>query len=133
VFESAAISSAGRPQFLLYIIEALAEYRLLEQTDPFLGRLGKVAPGSKEHLAAQFLTLDPSMDMKDVVFRGRAALKDGVEHPAVYEKLINCSILAGYKDAALELADQARRKWPEREKYFLKGISVEDLKKLSSG
>ncbi len=133
VFESAAISSAGRPQFLLYIIETLAEYRLLEQTDPFLGRLGKVAPGSKEHLAAQFLTLDPSMDMKDVVFRGRAALKDGVEHPAVYEKLINCSILAGYKDAALELADQARRKWPEREKYFLKGISAEDLKKLSSG
>jgi CheY-like chemotaxis protein len=130
VFEHAAISAAGHPQFLLYIIETLAEYRLLEQADPFLGRLSKVAPGSKELLAAQFLTLDPSISMKDVVFRGRATLKDGVEHPAVYEKLINSSLLAGYQDAAFELADHARKKWPERARYFIKGFSEADRKKF---
>ncbi len=130
VFESAAISSAGRANYLLYIIETLAEYKLLKQADPFLGRLLKTSPGSKEAMAAQFLTLDTSMNVKDIVHRGRGALRDGVEHPAVYEKLINCSLLAGYRDAALELADTARKKWPERSKYFLLGFTKEELKSL---
>ena len=128
LFESVAVSSAGRAQFLLYVIEALSEYGLTKEADPFLGRLLKVAPGSKEAIAAQFLTLDDSINMKDVVFRGRGVVKDGVEHPAVYEKLIISSINAGYKDSAVELANFAIKRWPERAKYFLRGFSPEEVK-----
>jgi len=130
VFENAAISSAGRGMYLLYIIEALAEYSLLKEAEPFVSRLQKVAPGSSEVSAAKFLTLDPEMNAKDVVNKGRSILKDGVENPRVYEKLIIFSIRAGYRDAALELANIARKKWPERTKYFIRGFSAEELKQL---
>ena len=130
LFESAAISSAGRTSFLLYIIEALAEYGLLKEADPFLSRLQKISPGSQEVIAAQFLTLDQGMDVKDVVNRGRGVLKEGVEHPSVYEKLIIASIKAGYKDKAIELADYARKRWPERAKYFLRGFTPAELKAM---
>ncbi|NDG84189.1 MAG: response regulator [Proteobacteria bacterium] len=130
IFESAAISSAGRTPFLLYIIEALAEYGLTKEADPFLSRLQKIAPGSQEVLAAQFLTLDQAIDVKDVVNRGRGILRDGVENPSVYEKLIIASIKAGYKDKALELADFARKRWPERARYFLRGFTPAELKAI---
>ena len=130
VFENAAISSAGRTSFLLYIVEALAEYGLTKEADPFLSRLQKIAPGSREVLAAQFLTLDRSVDVKDVVNRGRGILKDGVDHPGVYEKLIIVSIRAGYKENALELADYARKRWPDKARYFLRGFTSAELKAI---
>ncbi len=132
VFESAAISAAGRAGFLLYIIETLVEYGMYKESTPFLGRLQNLAPGSKEVVAAQFLTLDASVNVRDVVNRGRGVLKDGIEHPSVYEKLINCSIKAGYRDSALELANEARKKWPEKSKYFLQGFSPEELKSIGA-
>jgi CheY-like chemotaxis protein len=129
-FENAAISSAGRVMYLLYIIEALVEYNLLKEAEPFVSRLQKVAPGSSEASAANFLTLDPAMTVQDVVNKGRSILKDGVEHASVYEKLIIFSIQAGYRDAALELANIASKKWPDRTKYFIRGFSAEELKQI---
>jgi len=64
------------------------------------------------------------------VNRGKTLVNDGIEHPAVYEKLIMNSIKAGYKDAALEYAKKAMSKWPDRAKYFLRGFSAEELKSI---
>jgi CheY-like chemotaxis protein len=129
-FESGAISAAGRAKYLLYMIEALAEYGLVKETEPFLKRLKYAGHSGPEMATAQFITLDESTTPVDVVNRGRNLINDGIEHPAVYEKLIHNSIQAGFKDSALELAKKAMTKWPERAKQFLRGFTAEELKSI---
>ena len=129
-FESAAISSAGRAKYLLYVIEAMAEHGLTKEADPFIKRLKHASNSGPEIATAQFITLEESMSPLEVVNRGRSLVKDGIEHPAVYEKLINNSLKAGFKDSALELAKKAMNKWPERSKYFLRGFTSEELKSI---
>jgi tetratricopeptide (TPR) repeat protein len=129
-FENAAISSAGRIKYLYYMIEALVEYGLIDNTDKFISRLKTSDPGSKELIAAQFLTIDKSASPVDVVNKGRSVIRDGVEFPSVYQKLISNSLMAGYKDSALELAAHAIKKWPDKSNLFTVGFSEEELKSI---
>lgn len=129
-FESAAVSSAGRSKYLLYMIEALAEHGMLKETDPFLKRLKYAGHSGPELATAQFITLDPTTKPLDVVNQGRSLVNDGIEHPTVYSKLIENSIKAGYKESALEFAKKAMIKWPDRAKTFLKDFTAEELKSI---
>ncbi|MBU6153621.1 MAG: hypothetical protein KGP28_04900 [Bdellovibrionales bacterium] len=130
VFENAAISAAGRTQYLLYIIEALVEYGLYEEADPFLRRLNKLAPGSDEAVIARYLTLSPTHDIKDVVNEGRNIVRRGIKNPRVYEKLILASAFAGYRDDAINLASEACKKWPEKARFFLRSLSPEEVRQI---
>jgi hypothetical protein len=90
-------------------------------------RLQSLAPASKELQAARFLVMSLKDKVKETVHVGRSILKDGVDFPSVYEKLILQSIKGGYRDAALDLAKIACQKWPDKRKTFTYGFDPKDL------
>lgn len=128
VFENAAISAGGRVGFLLYIVEALVDQKMLAECDQFISRLQSLAPASKEFQAASFLVMSLKEQVKEAIHVGRTLLKDGIEFPSVYEKLIIQSIKGGYRDAAMDLAKIASQKWPDKRQTFLYGFDPNELK-----
>ncbi len=127
VFENAAVSAGGRVGFMLYVVEALVDFKMYEEIAPFVRRMQALAPTSKEFLAAQYLAIGPKVDVKDAIHQGRSVLKEGVEFPSVYERLILQSIQGGYKDAAFELAKFAIQKWPNKRNNFTHGFDPAEL------
>jgi CheY-like chemotaxis protein len=114
LFDSAAVSAGGKTHFLYYIIETLVDFKLLDEAERFLSRLGKLAPDSEDYLISNFLISTLYDDLNASIQMGRKLLRDGVESPAVYEKLIAQSIKGEYVDAAEELFLTGCKKWPDR-------------------
>ena len=118
LFDKAAITAAGKSNYLYYIIETLVDYKLQNECQPFLKRLYALSPIGQDYLAANFLASTLSLPTIDIVHQGRELLKKGVETPAVYDKLIHHSIKGGYREAADDLIQYAIQKWPEKKADF---------------
>jgi tetratricopeptide (TPR) repeat protein len=127
VFNNAAISAGGRTKFLLYIVEALRDYKMKTESADFVSRLSKLAPGSPEHKAAQFLMNSIDGDKKEMMNLGRTLIREGIQVPSVYEHLILLNITGGFIEKAVELASEAIGKWPNKTKNFTYGFA-DDIK-----
>lgn len=117
-FDNAVVTAAGRAQFYLYIVENLVKQNLLPDGKRYLERLEKISPGSPEFRAGQFIISTLESDVGLSIHLGRSCIKEGVEFPSVYEKLIAQSVKAGYKDSAEELFQKAIEKWPNLRNSF---------------
>ncbi len=118
VFENAAVSAAGRSQFLEYIIETLVDFSMVEEARRFFDRLVKTSPASKAALTTRFLiaTLEESPEM--AVQIGRQTINEGAITPAVYEKFIVVLVKARQLEAAEDYYQRALKTWPDRAKGF---------------
>jgi CheY-like chemotaxis protein len=115
LFDAAAVSSAGRTKFLLYIVETLVQFKFPADADKYLKRMRALDSGSSDYLAAKFLVsamVDPAID---AIHLGRQTVQAGALFPSVFEKLIELSLENGFGDSAEELIFQAKRLWPEKD------------------
>jgi tetratricopeptide (TPR) repeat protein len=129
-FRAASDTSGGRPQFLLYIIEALVDHRLAAEAEQYSTRLSELSPDSKEALAAKFLLSTLSKNVEDSVVLGRQIVQEGVLIASVYEKLIAQCVRGGHPSEAEVFYEYARAQWPDQEGNFAFAL---DSESLSSG
>ena len=114
LFESAAVSAAGRTKFILYIVETLVDFEMPSEATRFLSRLVTIDHASPDCLAAEFLISTLTKPLVDAVYLGRKAIRAGVQIPSVHKKLISLSVTGGYLDSAQELSKEACALWPDK-------------------
>ncbi len=118
VLESAAVSCAGTTKFLRFIIEVLAEYRLLKEAREILKRFPASTHASQDFVASAFLVESDSPNRSQVVQQGREALRLGVRFPSTHFALAQALIGAGLVEPARDLIGEALQAWPDQTERF---------------
>jgi CheY-like chemotaxis protein len=119
LFEAASVSAGGRTNFTTYAIEALVNFNILNEAEKFLERLRTLAPASKDFQISKFLISTLQDDLIGSIQQGRNLIREGIETPAVYEKLIAQSKTGQYHEEVENLLEVASKKWPDRIPDFI--------------
>lgn len=118
IFESAAISSAGRTQFLAYIIATLFDYNLGQEVKPFWDRLQKCTLEGKDYYLSKFFISTLNDSPTDSIELGQKLIADGYESAAVYQKLIQLAVKSKQRKLVDEFYAAALEKWPDKSEEF---------------
>jgi tetratricopeptide (TPR) repeat protein len=118
LFESAAISAAGRTQFINYIVENLVDYKMREDAERFLERLRKLSMASKDFRIARFMVSTLQDDRPASIQMGTTLIEEGIETSGIYEKMIAQLTREQNSKLADALLQTAIQKWPERKADF---------------
>ena len=120
LFEKVAISCAGRPKFLRYTIETLAEFGLFKDAAKYLTRFPQDSRGQEDFLAVDYLVFDHNANAGTSIQKGRDIIQKEIHSSLVYEILIRRYFEAKLLDAGEELLKNASKRWPSSADKFLK-------------
>lgn len=111
-FKWASLASGKKSAVLREIALSLANAGRFEEADSFLAVYPQHERQFAEYLTLDYFIMSKSQPLHLVLQRGRELLKNGHEHPVIYEILINACKGAGHHAEAESLAMDAARRCP---------------------
>lgn len=113
LFQKAAATGTGRPRILREIIMALIAFQLIKEAADYLKKFPAEVREQADFLVCDYVLFDQTGQTSQMVERGRQLIQKGIHDVIIYYILIRRSIEGGLADAAEDLCQEGRKRWPE--------------------
>src|SRR6185295_4870519 len=90
----------------------LVEHGAGESAKQFLKRFPPESQSSRAYITADYAVLDKTGSLEEVLVKGRALVKGGIQDILIYRILIRRTAEAGFAETAEGLAKEASNLWP---------------------
>jgi CheY-like chemotaxis protein len=112
LLKKAAITAGENATILREIVLTLVEHGAGEPAKQFLKRFPPETQHSRAYLTAEYAVLDKTGTLEEVLVKGRALVKGGIQDILIYKILIRRTAEAGFAETAEALAKEAGALWP---------------------